>query len=912
MRRFAGNFNFNGYPFRRPHIRTFGKQCAASFVVAVTLCLTGLFPIPASPAFAAPDLVLNGGNTRITSDADYNIISANSRSDLSVLGAHVDANTIKGSIHLYGNDAVLSAAGRFSIGSFYIENTTLRTSGIFQATATGDMVMANSHIVADSVSMGHDHIITPPEFDAPPPAPDAPPVQHSDSTITARSDVIFYGGLSVVGGESVVTSLEGSISASRAPGLSAGDGAELSLYAPNGRISSPTVRATNVAAKSLFANDVTVRNGSFTLTGEASGPRENWINQTLNLQNANASIAALHVDGATVISGGSLRAGALELPGGVTVNGGARAGIETLTLNNETLLAVNSRVAVASFNNSASGGAVVGANAALGLGTADPDWVLRQFDAADGSTLGPVTAALAVAAPQSLAELPGIVVDGSLSAKPTAVTGRTAVFAPKSLLVVSAKAADEGGAGALSGGTFEVRPGAKLYIPDAVNGGTYKVLSGTGDYGDESAWNGANLASGTPLLDLVRLDTFGMIGTRMVSAESVFTKLHPLLVDMLDKTYAEGIIGPPHVDSAIPGVRFLSRAISREYIANDGRLAASTIESAARMAALGAVPQMTMAANQAGSNAMGRRSGAEPGGGVFATGEDAASPEGAPHRHGWALWITPIFQSANGFGMTAGNWDMDFSGNLGGIALGCDYTFASALRLGASLNLGGGYARGSGELAATTNSMGFWGVGLYAGWQAGNLGLSADVAYTSAYNSLKQSLPQGMEMRPLKSDVTSWALSSGLRADYRIPTPWLDVAPHAGVRYLYLHTDGYDVKSGGTVLEGDPMRQNIWTFPAGVSFSREFGLPGGWHCRPVLDLSVIPAAGDMDAKGDVRFTGTGIDSDLETQIMDHVTWRGALGVEFSGGDLSLGLNYSFQGGMKTSAQGVTASFSYQF
>lgn len=272
----------------------------------------------------------------------------------------------------------------------------------------------------------------------------------------------------------------------------------------------------------------------------------------------------------------------------------------------------------------------------------------------------------------------------------------------------------------------------------------------------------------------------------------------------------------------------------------------------------------------------------------------------------------PIFQSTNGFGMTAGNWDMDFSGNLGGIALGCDYTFASALRLGVSLNLGGGYARGSGELAGTTNSMGFWGLGAYAGWRTGNLGLSADVAYTSAYNSLKQGLPEGMEMRPLKSDVTSWALSSGLRADYRIPTPWLDVTPHAGVRYLYLQTNGYDVKSNGTVLEGDPMRQNIWTFPVGVSLSREFGLPHGWRCRPVLDFSVIPAAGDMDAKGDVRFTGTGIDSDLETQIMDHVTWRGAFGMEFTGGDLALGLAYSFQGGMKTTAHGVTASFSYQF
>lgn len=891
-----------------------GKRRGTAFPAALILffCCFVAVALRVPQALAAPNLVLQGGDTSITSDADYNVISGTG--NLTIRDAHVHANNIEGaSIRFFGADAVLATADKVNIGSFYIENSTLRANGIFQSTSTGAMVMNNSHIVANLVSLGYDYINNnnqpPGEFPDETPPNDSS--QHSDSTITARSDVIFYGGLSALSGESVVTSLEGSIMASRDPGLSARDGAVLSLYAPNGKISAPTITATNVVAKSIFAHNVTIKNGSFLLSGATAGGRDNVINYALILDNVDSHIANLKVGGQATISGGSLSAGALQMPGGLSVTNRARAGIEELALENGTLLAVNSRVAVANLRASTGGSAIVGANAALGLGTSDPDWILRQFDAADGSSLGPVSAALAVATPQSLAALPGIVVDGSRSTT-GGVTQGAAVFAPGSLLVVSAEAAEENGAGALSGGSFDVQSGAKLYIPDAVNGGTYKVLSNNGAYGDESSWNGANLASGTPMLDLVRLDTFGMIGTRMVSAESVFTKLHPLLVDMLDKTYAEGIIGPPHVDSAVPGIRFLSRAISREYIANNGRLAASTIESAARMAVLGAVPQMTMAANQAASNAMGRRTGAEPEGGVRAVGEDGAPVEEALNRHGWALWIMPIFQSTNGFGMTAGNWDMDFSGNLGGIALGCDYTFASALRLGVSLNLGGGYARGSGELAGTTNSMGFWGLGAYAGWQAGNLGLSADVAYTSAYNSLKQSLPQGMEMRPLKSDVTSWAVSSGLRADYRIPTPWLDVTPHAGVRYLYLHTNGYDVKSNGTVLEGDPMRQNIWTFPVGVSLSRAFGLPGGWHCRPVLDLSVIPAAGDMDAKGDVRFTGTGIDVDLETQIMDHVTWRGAFGMEFGGGDLALGLAYSFQGGMKTTAHGVTASFSYQF
>ena len=875
----------------------------------------------AGPAVAASNLNITK-NTSISSDRDYNNITG-SGANLTISGATVTANDIRcATVNFLGQNAVVRSAQNFRMGPMYVENSTLTAGNIFQTSATGRVVTNNSHIDAKIISMGWDYLLddgqtlNPPENPDPgyqPPDPDGPH-QHNNSVLTAQEGITFYGGLEVVSGDTVVTSLTGNIFARMQDGLRQRPGATLSLYAPSGKITAQVIEATNLQAKTIYANEVAMENGSFILTGNTVDGSTNFITETLDLKNVTSSIAALKVGEAMTVSGGTLRAGTLEAAGGLTVDTHARAAINELALNNETLLAVNSRVAVDSFKDSDGGSVVVGANAAVGLGTSDPDWIIRQFDAADGSSLGPVTSALAVATPQKLSELPGIVVDGSLTAAPASVAREKAVFAPGSLLVVSAAAADKGGAGALSDGEFDVQPGAKLYIPDAVKGGTYRVLNGTGAYADATSWNGANLASGTPLLDLVRLPEFGMIGTLQVSSESVFTKLHPSLVNMLDKAFAADLIGPGHADSDSAGIRFLSRAISREYIANNGRLAATTIESAARMAVLGAVPQMTMAANQAASNAMGQRSGAEPGGGVQAMGEDGAPVDDAEglHRHGWALWAMPIFQSTNGFGMTAGNWNMDFSGNLGGLAVGCDYTFENALRLGVSLNMGGGYARGSGDLAGTTNSMGFWGLGAYGGWQAGNLGLSADVAYTSAYNSLKQGLPAGMDMRPLKSDVSSWALGAGVRAEYRIPTPWLDVAPHAGARYLYLHTCGYDAKSNGTVLEGESMRQNIWTFPVGLMFSRELALPQGWRCRPMLDFSVIPAAGDMDAKGDVRFTGTGMDCDLETQIMDHITWRGALGVEFSGGDLALSLSYSFQGGLKTSAQGVMASFSYQF
>ncbi|MDE7241779.1 hypothetical protein, partial [Desulfovibrio sp.] len=671
-------------------IRRLARAGARFRVLAAFSFLVLALAVGAASALAAGNLSITSATT-IDANADYNDITG-SGANLTVSGASVTANDIRcPTVHMLARNAVITSAQNFRMGPMYVENSTLTAGNIFQSSATGRMVTDNSHIVAATISLGWDYTLN--QAAAPPDGPH----RHDNSILTAKNSVQLYGGLEVVSGDTVVTSENGNIFARLVDGLTQRDGATLTLQAPKGKITAQTIVAANLRAQSLYANNVSIQGGTFILTGPLdAAANNNIISDNLTLRGSTSSIAGLSVGGPAVVSGGELTAGELEVQRGLTVNDHARAGIESLALKNGTLLAINSRLAVKQFKDSASASAVVGHNAALGLGTADADWIVRQFDTADASSLGPVTAALAVATPQSLAALPGIVVDGAVMGRPAGVTPGHAILAPRSLLVVNAAAAAQNGAGALSGGSFDVRSGAKLYIPDAVSGATYKVLNGAGSYADASAWNGANLASGTPLLELVRLPQFGMIGTRQVPASNVFPGLSPGLGSVPDAGIADDSIGPAHADSDIAGIRFLSRATGRDYIGNDRRLAAITIESAARMAALGAVPQMTLAANQAAGNAMGQRTGAEPGGGVRAMGEDGAPEEEELHRHGWALWVMPIFQSANGFGMTSGNWGLDFSGALGGIALGCDYTFESALRLGLSLNVGGGYARGSG------------------------------------------------------------------------------------------------------------------------------------------------------------------------------------------------------------------------
>lgn len=467
--------------------------------------------------------------------------------------------------------------------------------------------------------------------------------------------------------------------------------------------------------------------------------------------------------------------------------------------------------------------------------------------------------------------------------------------------------------------TLTVESGAKLTITDAVAGGNYEVVTGVGKTTiDKGAWSGDNLQSSSDMVVLTSTDgkTFTAEGR---DAHDVFTGLDDSMGDAVNSLYARhGAAGTngwnyADVNAEERGIRFLSRATDKLFIGGDHQTAAATIESASRIAFAGAVPQMTKMASDAASNAVVNRLGfANP-----ADGAQAMDAEGKivdRNTTGFALWIAPLWQNQHGWGMEADSMDYGFNGNLGGVSLGADYTFENAIRAGITFNIGGGYAESSGgDLNSTENNMSFWGLGAYAGWNYENFGLMADVSYTSTWNDLKQDLDSRMGMGDLEADVQASAISAGLRAEYKLETSVLDIIPHIGVRYMSLNTWGYDVDAdGGTVLEGDGFHQDIWTFPVGVTFSKDITLDSGWFFKPSVDFSVIPAAGDIKAKSEVAFTGLPGTYEVETQMMDYLTWQGGVGLEMGNDTMSFGVNYTLQAGQHTTGHGVFGSFRYEF
>lgn len=584
---------------------------------------------------------------------------------------------------------------------------------------------------------------------------------------------------------------------------------------------------------------------------------------------------------------------------------------------------------------------LVGSGSTVNIGGM-PEADMRQAMEKAGMSVGPnftvgaSQSVLVLSQALTLGSAGKIVVDadvtdtGSISGLPAGTTVATAHFGDGSLLVVNGNSLNGATAaitlpgGTTPGATLNVENGAKLLITDAVAGQTYTVIrgatnadatagtafdGGTYDSDTSTGWKGDNLLTSSDMLTLASTDGTVFMA-KSEDAHTVFPKLSHELATAVNTLYGQKL---NNVDADAMGVRFLSRATDNRFLGADKDAAAATIESAARIAFAGAVPQMTKMASDAGTNAVVNRLGfANP-----ADGAQAMDAEGKivdRNTTGFALWIAPLWQSQHGWGMEADNLDYGFNGNLGGVSLGADYTFENAIRAGITFNIGGGYAESSGgDLSSTENRMSFWGLGAYAGWNYENFGLMADVSYTSTWNDLKQDMDSRMGMGDLEADVQASAISAGLRAEYKLETSVLDVIPHIGVRYMSLNTWGFDAESnGGTVLEGDGFHQDIWTFPVGVTFTKDFTLDSGWSFKPSIDFSVIPAAGDIKAKQDVAFTGLPGSYEVETQMMDYLTWQGGVGLEMGNDTMSFGVNYTLQAGQHTTGHGVFGSFRYEF
>lgn len=905
--------------------------------VGNSLTLTGLDNnnFVSTPGDEKADATINASATLTLGDNTYagnksiGDITIGQNATLNVLGQSAAAATV--------NSGAISAttANKATINA---KNVTLNVAGdigtdtlaIGTITADAANIKASGDVTAADINLAKGGSVT------------------SEKNITVNGSFEDADGTLQAGGNITATD------------LTQAAGGKLTLRAQQGTIKAANISATNVTAKKLTADAVAVDGGTLKLTG--TGAADASTVDSLKLTNGTQA----YIAGSLTLNGTDKT---LTVGTGDDKVGGTTLSAKHINLAGGKLLVdpdwglPSSNVAVASLSETASetdvtvnGSVGVGRNSYLALGTDNTGWlrgVVGNYTKGVGLSKDGITAALGVFKGITIASGNGLVVNGSLmntasgtgpltTAVTSAATNNTAEFANNSLLVVNG-ANIYGDKAAITfahtgGGTLSVAEGAKLLVTDAVAGQDYTIVSNAAavQYGTSTpiapggtVWKTEGLSTTTDMISLGDAvftpgtgATTGKVTTAAVrnDAHTVFPNLSDGMANAVNDLYTghAGAAGKPRwdyadVNSADMGVRFLSRATDNRFLGMDKEAAAATIESAARIAFAGAVPQMTKMASDAGTNAVVNRLGfADPADGAQAMDADGKIVD--RNTTGFALWIAPLWQSQHGWGMDADSMDYGFNGNLGGVSLGADYTFENAIRAGITFNIGGGYAESSGgDLSSTDNRMNFWGLGAYAGWNYENFGVMADVSYTSTWNDLKQDVDSRMGMGDLEADVQATAISAGLRAEYLLQTSAMDIIPHIGVRYMSLNTWGYDVDThGGTVLEGDSLHQDIWTFPIGVTFSKDIALDSGWNFKPSLDFSVIPAAGDIKAKHDVHFTGLPGTYEVETQMMDYLTWQGGVGLELANDNMSIGVNYTLQAGQHTTGHGVFGSFRYEF
>ncbi|WP_417023184.1 autotransporter domain-containing protein [Bilophila wadsworthia] len=549
-------------------------------------------------------------------------------------------------------------------------------------------------------------------------------------------------------------------------------------------------------------------------------------------------------------------------------------------------------------NNEIDGLLTAGQNSLLVLGDTDTGWALDAFGR---SSLqwgqNGVTAALAIRKPQTLnGTLGAVMVDGTKTSAPVLIPN-TATFADGSLLLVDGSGLNGAAALTSQGGTLNVDAGAKLLI-DNITQGEYAITSGF-SVSNVQGWNGDNLSTPDNLIGLVLgKDADGSMKVQATARRSsdVFRGLS--LVNTMDAIWGKRL---NDTESGNMGIRFLSRAVNENHLPKADTV--HTVDGAAQIAVAGGVQGMAVAAADAPVRAI----------------QDHASllhmtttREGAIRKDGLNLWINALYGAEHARNLGAGSLDGGYNADFGGIVFGGDYAFGD-FRVGMALNAGSGTARSRGDFNATKNDFDFWGMNLYGSWSRDQFNIVGDLGYSANKNEVKQDLPTTMQLGQLRADVDTGVLTAGLRGEYRFETDWADVTPHVGVRYYNLRTDGFTSRiDDHDVFRVGRDTQEIWTFPIGVSFSRDFETSSGWKVKPRADLSVAPAAGDLKAKTKARVPGVAASDTIKARIMDSVSLDGTLGLEVQKDNISFGLDYGIRASEHKAGYGVNVSFTYKF
>ena len=316
-------------------------------------------------------------------------------------------------------------------------------------------------------------------------------------------------------------------------------------------------------------------------------------------------------------------------------------------------------------------------------------------------------------------------------------------------------------------------------------------------------------------------------------------------------------------------------------------------ETNARLAVFGGAPQAAIEAGASTYEAISARMG------VGVSGVSAAA-----NGQGGAIWVTPVYKSADADGFNADNKSYGADVKLYGLALGADIEVAPNFKVGGMFNVGSGDADGQGLGSNVSNDFDYYGLGLYAGYSMDAFSLVADVTYTAVDNDIEGNTDLGK----VNASIDSTNLSVGVTGQYKLSLSGMDVTPHAGLRYSMIDMDDYAT----AYSQNDSDSINIFSIPVGVTIAKEY-VTDTWTVKPSFDLTLTGNFGDDEIDATAKWNGySNLSTTVKSEIMDNFTYGAAVGVSATSGNFGLGLGVNYTGSSNTDEFGVNANARYMF
>ncbi|MCK0525818.1 autotransporter outer membrane beta-barrel domain-containing protein [Anaerobiospirillum sp. NML120449] len=524
------------------------------------------------------------------------------------------------------------------------------------------------------------------------------------------------------------------------------------------------------------------------------------------------------------------------------------------------------------------------------------------------SAPGAVGAIAYVAKPITVASGSKIVVDAGASntpgsgedAKPASANTADTYIGKNSALAMSAQAVS----GKQAAVTFE-KKNATIYADD----GAKVLLTADGLQSDQSIKLFAD-ADGT-----VTLETAGNKNLAVQSVNGLFEVEGGLAAGEIGdvKLTMNQSVGNTLYHDASDPIRETINAYNNtngtnellnkiKYESKTGRDA----DSAARLAAMGGAVNAALTANRTTTDAVAARMGV--GVGANAEGKNISS---LGSTRG-SVWATPVYTRGDSKGMEAQGQSYGNKTDMYGMAVGADYRVSRDVEVGAVVNVGKGEVTGKELASNVSNDVSYMGAGVYSRFKNGDTSVVGDLTYTQADNDLSSNLDVAPD-RKLSAAADTKVISAGVTAKRDFNVNGYEVSPHAGARFSHIKTSGHDVKMGDNVVASySSDAQNVVSIPVGVTVSRNIN-SNGWNIKPSADVHVTANLGDTSSKGEVSWTGTkDLRTNVETEVIDRVTYGAAVGVSATRGNFTAGAGVSYNGSSSSSEVAVGANVRYDF